>query len=87
MAYCSLGELEMTQNAPLSSFSDEELMQLYQQGELGAFDHLYERHAPQLYGYLKAHSPSRQYADDLLQICFLLESAITKSLHWIISRF
>jgi RNA polymerase sigma factor (sigma-70 family) len=61
----------MSEKAPLSSFSDEELMKLYQQGELAAFDHLYERHSPKVYGYLKAHAGSRQYADDLLQSCFL----------------
>jgi len=51
--------------------SDEELMVAYQQGQASAFDELYRRHSPKVYGYLTVRTPSRQQADDLLQSCFL----------------
>ena len=51
--------------------SDEVLMRMYQQGDAAAFDELYRRHAPKVYGYLYSRASSRQQADDLLQACFL----------------
>lgn len=47
--------------------SDEELMLLYQQGEVGAFEELYERHSPKLYAFLKIRVQGPGEAEDLLQ--------------------
>ncbi len=50
--------------------NDEELMLLYQRGDMNAFDLLYKRYAGKLYGYLgKKVSPSVR--DELFQEIFL----------------
>ena len=50
-----------------AEFSDEELMQLYQKDNLEAFEELFKRFSPSLYGYLKKSSSSYQDIDDLFQ--------------------
>lgn len=55
----------------LRQASDENLMALYQEGERGAFDVLFERHAGRVLGYLLKKLRSRKDADDVLQEVFL----------------
>ena len=58
-------------SSELLESSNEVLMRLYQQGQINAFDELYRRHSPKVYGYLHSRTSSRQQSDDLLQACFL----------------
>lgn len=51
--------------------SDEELMRCYMLGEAEAFNELYRRHAPRIYGYLKRKLKVQAVADDILQEVFL----------------
>jgi RNA polymerase sigma-70 factor (ECF subfamily) len=53
------------------SASDEELMVAYINGDLRAFEDLYRRHAPRVYGYLRARLRDRAFADDVFQATFL----------------
>jgi RNA polymerase sigma factor (sigma-70 family) len=48
----------------------EELMGAYVAGDLAAFDELYRRVAPRVYGYLLRLTRQPERADDLLQITF-----------------
>ena len=55
----------------MNDFSDEELMRLYQQGEEKAFNLLYQRHSPKLYGYLRLKLKREpELVDDVLQASF-----------------
>ena len=46
-------------------------MVLYQNGDYGAFEELYERHSAKVYAYLRGHLPRQSDADDLHQLVFL----------------
>jgi RNA polymerase sigma-70 factor, ECF subfamily len=46
-------------------------MAIYQQGENRAFEVLYDRYSPRLYGYLRSRCPHPGEAEDLLQHAFL----------------
>jgi RNA polymerase sigma-70 factor (ECF subfamily) len=48
----------------------EDLMEQYVAGSASAFDQLYRRTAPQLYGYIVRLTQDRNRADDLLQVTF-----------------
>ena len=48
----------------------EELMVRYVEGDLEAFDHLYRRLSPRLFGYLLRLTRQREQAEDLVQITF-----------------
>lgn len=48
----------------------EELMERYVDGEVAAFDALYQRTAPKLYGYILRLTRNRERAEDLLQVTF-----------------
>lgn len=51
--------------------SDEELVLAYQQGELEAFEELYDRYAKPLYNFLRRAAPHSGDADELLLRTFL----------------
>jgi RNA polymerase sigma-70 factor, ECF subfamily len=51
----------------LSEYSDEELMQLYQADNFEAYEELFKRFSPSLYGYLKKTTASLQDVDDIFQ--------------------
>ena len=51
--------------------ADEELMAQYQQGDLAAFDVLYQRYADRIYAYLLRLSGDRERAAELFQETFL----------------
>lgn len=55
----------------MSQKSDQELMELYRQGEMEAFHELYRRHAPQVFGYIQKKISNRAFAEELLQEVFL----------------
>lgn len=50
-----------------NKISDEELMQLYQQDNLEAFEQLYARFSKLLYGYIQSTVPNHQDTDDIFQ--------------------
>lgn len=50
---------------------DEELMNLYIQGDVRAFDELYSRHRSKVYGYLAKRLSIKQQADEVFQNAFL----------------
>jgi RNA polymerase sigma-70 factor, ECF subfamily len=54
----------------LESASNEGLMEAYVAGNVAAFDALYARVAPKLFGYLLRLSRDRSRAEDLLQVTF-----------------
>jgi RNA polymerase sigma-70 factor (ECF subfamily) len=51
--------------------TDEELMASYQAGDERAFDALFTRYAPRLYGYFARLTRDGAFADDLVQTTFL----------------
>lgn len=51
--------------------TDEELMNLYIQGDIKAFDALYLRHKAMVFGYLVKKLPSKQQAEEVFQMAFL----------------
>ena len=51
--------------------SDGELMALYQQGNLVAFNHLYSRYEKRIYNYFLRHLGRLERSDDLFQETFL----------------
>ena len=51
--------------------SDEELMKAYQQGDIQAFEQLYARYSPRVYGYLRNRLSNRSALDDVFQAVFL----------------
>ena len=55
----------------MQSENDEELMNLYIQGDMQAFDVLYSRHKAKVYGYLVKRLPSKELADEVFQSAFL----------------
>lgn len=55
----------------MGELNDEELMRLYLGGDFKAFDKLYRRLSPKVYGYLKSRGLNNEDADDLLQKIFL----------------
>lgn len=55
----------------LSQKTDEELMDMFRQGEPIAFEILYSRYAPRVLGYLKKQLGNEQLALDLFQETFL----------------
>lgn len=54
----------------LETKSDEELMESYQMGITAAFDILFKRHSPQVFGYLAKRMVQKKAAEDLLQEVF-----------------
>lgn len=54
----------------LKTKSDEELMESYQLGSAAAFDILFERHSPRVFGYLAKRLVQKKEAEDLLQEVF-----------------
>lgn len=56
--------------APLSAATLEELMERYVDGDGAAFDALYQRAAPKLFGYILRLTRHRERAEDLLQVTF-----------------
>ena len=54
-----------------SSLSDEQLMLRYQQGEVAAFEALYQRHGGRVYGYLDRRLGHRYRTDEVFQEVFL----------------
>ncbi|MFZ5897197.1 MAG: RNA polymerase sigma factor [Myxococcota bacterium] len=54
----------------LPSARPEELMEAYVDGNADAFDELYRRLAPNLFGYLLRLTRQRERAEDLLQVTF-----------------
>lgn len=55
---------------PLSAATLEELMERYVDGDAAAFDVLYQRAAPKLFGYILRLTRNRERAEDLLQVTF-----------------
>ena len=55
----------------LSQSPDEELMDMFRLGNPVAFEVLYTRHAPRVFGYLKKRVHNEQLAKDLFQETFL----------------
>jgi DNA-directed RNA polymerase specialized sigma24 family protein len=51
--------------------TDEELMNAYQEGDMGAFETLYQRHSGRLFGFLVRRTGNRSAAGDLFQTTFL----------------
>ena len=54
----------------IKSWTDEELMEAYQEGYEESFAELYQRYSNRLYGYLAKRCPSQQTTDDVFQITF-----------------
>lgn len=54
----------------LKSKSDEELMETYRLGSAAAFDILFQRHSPRVFGYLSKRLVQKKEAEDLLQEVF-----------------
>jgi RNA polymerase sigma-70 factor (ECF subfamily) len=57
--------------ADFASYSDEQLMGLYQQGEYKAFEEIYSRHSGRVFSYFKKRLYGTGEAEDLLQQTFL----------------
>lgn len=57
-------------DTPLRAATLEELMERYVDGDSGAFDLLYQRSSPKLFGYLLRLTRNRERAEDLLQVTF-----------------
>lgn len=55
----------------ITSMRDEELMKAYQQGDIQAFEILYGRYSPRVYGYLLKRLSDRMITDDVFQAVFL----------------
>lgn len=51
--------------------TDEELMKLYIEGDIRAFDEIYARHKSKIYGYLLKKLPSKSFADEVFQNVFM----------------
>ena len=51
--------------------SDEILMIRYKEGDMEAFNKIYERHSGKIYGFLKKRVSNRQEVDEIAQIIFL----------------
>jgi RNA polymerase sigma-70 factor (ECF subfamily) len=54
-----------------SPISDEQLMVLYQGGDLRAFEELYRRYSKKIYGYLKRRLVPLEVASEAFQIVFM----------------
>ena len=72
--------------------TDEQLMQLYQNGEVAAFDELFKRHSGKIYGFLLKRARNNQTAADLSQEVFIklhkskhLYNSSLPALPWIFS--
>lgn len=72
--------------------TDEQLMHLYQNGDVAAFDELFGRHSSKVYGFLLKRIRNRQTAADLSQEVFvklhkskLLYNTTLPALPWIFS--
>jgi RNA polymerase sigma-70 factor (ECF subfamily) len=50
--------------------TDEELMLLYQQGDVPAFEVLYQRHSGKIFNYLKKRLGDEVWTDDVFQLVF-----------------
>jgi RNA polymerase sigma-70 factor (ECF subfamily) len=51
--------------------SDEELMRMYLNGDLRAFENLYARHSGRVYAYLRKKLPQKEEQDEVFQKTFL----------------
>ncbi|WP_233243901.1 MULTISPECIES: RNA polymerase sigma factor [Solirubrobacterales] len=58
-------------SAPFSDLADEDLMQLVRQGEPGAFDLIYQRHATAAFSLAYRMTGARNQAEDVVQEAFL----------------
>lgn len=56
---------------PVSPLTDEDLMRAYQAGDSAAFDVLYARYAPRIYGYLKRRISDPARLEEVFQNVFL----------------
>lgn len=61
--------LDVTET-PLSAATLEELMERYVDGDAAAFEVLYQRASPKLFGYILRLTRNRERAEDLLQVTF-----------------
>ncbi len=59
------------QRAPRPAPSDEQLMELAEQGEKSAFDELYERYHTRIFNFIKKQVREQQIAEDLTQEVFM----------------
>lgn len=55
----------------LDDLTDEELMRVYQSGNSIAFEILYRRHSPKVFGFLRLKLGNGPIAEDVLQASFL----------------
>jgi RNA polymerase sigma factor (sigma-70 family) len=65
-----IGAVDLARTSPNQHASLEELMERYVGGSASAFDELYRRVAPKVYGYLLRLTRNTERAEDLLQITF-----------------
>lgn len=65
------GVLLMESSKTLQQSSDEELMDMFRLGDSAAFEMLYARHAPRVFGFLKKRVQNEQVAKDVFQDTFL----------------
>lgn len=66
----SVADVDSLSPSRLAEATAEELMDLYVSGSSAAFDELYRKVAPKLFGYLLRLTRDRERAEDLLQITF-----------------
>ena len=65
-----ISAIDEPKRSRLADASVETLMELYVDGSADAFDELYRRVSPKLFGYLLRLTRQRERAEDLLQITF-----------------
>lgn len=61
----------MSARKNLHNLSDEKLMLLYQDGDIQAFNLLYERHKNRVYSYLNKRVQGQDAREEIFQNCFL----------------
>jgi len=68
-----MGRIGFIRGSPFVTdpLTDEELMRAYLGGDERAFEALYRRHSPNVYGYLRRKLPDRASADEVFQSVFL----------------
>lgn len=55
----------------ITEHSDEELMQLYRQGDQRAFAEIYRRYSPRIYAFLRRRVQPKEYIEDIYQNIFM----------------
>ena len=63
--------MSRVQQGELNHLNDKELMRMYQDGQMEAFETLYSRHSGRLYGFLRKRLRDRDAIDDVYQQTFL----------------